>query len=296
MTAEKPSPGAAVAAFEKVPFENDSSVLWKHVRARRFRFVYHYHPEIELIHFVDGDGVEFVGDSSQTFKGGHLVLLGSNLPHFWVNDAECQYAEACVIQFRPEIFGEYLLLLPELARLKSLLEVASRGVAFSHLMAAQAVPLMMRLGGESGPKRLLTLLEMLALLSRDAQSRTLCAAAYQLQDSGEAKRRIETVYRYLSTHFRESCSVPEVAKAVGMNEATFSRFFRRETGRTFIEALIDLRLSYACKLLRETDKTIGEIAYDCGFSNLANFNRQFRWKYRMTPKDYRKHWAEEEVT
>ena len=296
MSAEKPSPGGAVAAFEKVPFENDSSVLWKHVRARRFRFVYHYHPEIELIHFVDGDGVEFVGDSSQTFKAGHLVLLGSNLPHFWVNDAECQYAEACVIQFRPEIFGEYLLLLPELARLKSLLEVASRGVAFSHLMAAQAVPLMMRLGGESGPKRLLTLLEMLALLSRDAQSRTLCATAYHLQDSGEAKRRIETVYRYLSTHFRESCSVPEVAKAVGMNEATFSRFFRHETGRTFIEALIDLRLSYACKLLRETDKTIGEIAYDCGFSNLANFNRQFRWKYRMTPKDYRKHWAEEEVT
>src|ERR1700720_2987217 len=94
MSAEKPSPGAAVAAFEKVPFENDSSVLWKHVRARRFRFVYHYHPEIELIHFVDGDGVEFVGDSSQTFKAGHLVLLGSNLPHFWVNDAECQYAEA----------------------------------------------------------------------------------------------------------------------------------------------------------------------------------------------------------
>jgi AraC-like DNA-binding protein len=295
MTAQKPSPGAAVAAFEKVPFENDSSILWKHVRARRFRFVYHYHPEIELIHFVDGDGVEFVGDSSQTFKAGHLVLLGSNLPHFWVNDAECQYAEACVIQFKPEIFGEYLLLLPELARLKSLIEVASRGVAFSHLMAAQAVPLMMRLGGESGPKRLLTLLEMLALLSRDAQSRTLCAAADHLQDSGEAKRRIEAVYRYLSTHFREPCSVPEVAKAVAMNEATFSRFFRRETGRTFVEALIDLRLSYACKLLRETDKTIAEMAYDCGFSNLANFNRQFRWKYRMTPKEYRKHWAEEEL-
>jgi AraC-like DNA-binding protein len=296
MTAEKSSRGAAVAAFEKVPFENDSSILWKHVRARRFRFVYHYHPEIELIHFVDGDGVEFVGDSSQTFKAGHLVLLGSNLPHFWVNDAECQYAEACVIQFKPEIFGEYLLLLPELARLKSLLEVASRGVAFSHLMAAQAVPLMMRLGAESGSKRLLTLLEMLALLSRDAQSRTLCAAAYNLQDSGEGKRRIEAVYQYLSTHFRESCSVPEAAKAVGMNEATFSRFFRRETGRTFIEALIDLRLSYACRLLRETDKTIAEMAYDCGFSNLANFNRQFRWKYRMTPKEYRKHWAEEEVT
>jgi hypothetical protein len=71
------------------------------------------------MHFVDGDGVEFVGDSSQTFKTGHLVLLGSNLPHFWVNDAECQYAEACVVQFKPEIFGEYPATSSR-ARLKSL--------------------------------------------------------------------------------------------------------------------------------------------------------------------------------
>jgi hypothetical protein len=78
MSAEKPSQSAVVAAFEKMPFEDDSSILWKHVRARRFRFVYHYHPEIELMHFVEGDGVEFVGDPSQRFKAGHLVLLGSN--------------------------------------------------------------------------------------------------------------------------------------------------------------------------------------------------------------------------
>jgi hypothetical protein len=41
-------------AFEKVPFEDAASILWKHVTARRFRFVYHYHPEIELIYFAQG--------------------------------------------------------------------------------------------------------------------------------------------------------------------------------------------------------------------------------------------------
>jgi quercetin dioxygenase-like cupin family protein len=82
------------AAFEKVRFEKDASILFKHVTARRFRFVYHYHPEIELIYFAEGDGLEFIGDSTQAFKAGHLVLLGSNLPHLWINDPECQYAEA----------------------------------------------------------------------------------------------------------------------------------------------------------------------------------------------------------
>jgi AraC-like DNA-binding protein len=296
MPVKKPPPTARTAAFEKIPFQNEASIVWNHMTARRFLFVYHYHPEIELTYFAEGEGVEFVGDSSQTFKAGHLVLLGSNVPHFWVSDGDCQRAEACVIQFKPEIFGEQLLLLPELARLKALIEAAARGVTFSRLVVAQAVPLLMRLGEEAGAKRLLTLLEILALLSRDAHSRTLCTAAYQFQDFGEDKRRIETVYRYLSAHFREPCSVSEIAKAVGMHPDTFGRFFRRETGRTFVSTLIDLRLSYACKLLRETDKTISEVAYECGFGNLANFNRQFRWHYRKTPKEYRKHWAQEKVT
>lgn len=162
------------------------------------------------------------------------------------------------MQFKPELFGEHLLLLPELGRIKALIDAASRGVAFSGLMTAQAVPLMLRLGEEAAAKRVLTLLELLALLSRDAQSRTLCTATYHLQESAETKRRVESIYRCLSEHFREPCSVGEVAKAVRMSTASFGRFFRHETGRTFVAALIDLRLSYACKLLRETDKTIAE--------------------------------------
>jgi hypothetical protein len=110
--------------LKKCPCENVSSILFKHVTARLFRVRLPLHPEIELFHFVEGEDVEFVGDSSQTFKAGHLVLLGSKLD-------QRRRTEACVIQFKPEIFGEYLQLLPELARLKSLIDVASRGVAFS---------------------------------------------------------------------------------------------------------------------------------------------------------------------
>jgi hypothetical protein len=74
-----------------------------------------------------------------------------------------------------------------------------------------------------------------------------------------------------------------------------NRFFRHETGRNYIEALLDLRLRYAWRLLKESDKTVTEVSYDCGFTNLANFNRQFRRHFRMTPKEYHKRWAEEEL-
>jgi transcriptional regulator GlxA family with amidase domain len=175
------------------------------------------------------------------------------------------------------------------------MESASRGVVFSKMITLEVVPLLTRLGSETGTKRLLSLLEILAVLSRDSQSYRLCATSSHIQHSPEDKRHIERIYRYLSEHFREPCPVREVAHAIAMNERTFSRFFRHETGRNFIEALLDLRLSYACKLLKESDKTITEAAYECGFTNLANFNRQFRRRYRMTPKEYRKHWAQEEV-
>ena len=200
---QKLSSSGIDAAFEKVTFENDASILFKHVTGRRFRFVYHYHPEIELIYFAEGDGLEFIGDSSQAFKAGHLVLLGSNLPHLWINDPECQYAEACVVQFKAEILGDFLLLLPELARIRLLMESAARGVVFSKLITLEVVPLLTRLGTETDAKRLLTLLEILAVLSRDAQSCRLCATSSHVQHSAEDKRRIDRIYRYLSEHFRE---------------------------------------------------------------------------------------------
>ncbi len=43
----------------------------------------HYHPQLELIHFVEGKGTQFIGDSIKRFNSGDLVLVGSNLPHYW---------------------------------------------------------------------------------------------------------------------------------------------------------------------------------------------------------------------
>src|SRR5450755_1757056 len=47
---------------------------------------WHFHPEVELIHIKNGQGVQFVGDSMKRFKSGDVVLVGSNLPHYWKFD------------------------------------------------------------------------------------------------------------------------------------------------------------------------------------------------------------------
>ncbi|RQP19638.1 MAG: AraC family transcriptional regulator, partial [Parapedobacter sp.] len=48
---------------------------------------WHYHREIELIHFEKGNGTQFIGDSICNFSSGDVVLIGSNLPHYWSFDS-----------------------------------------------------------------------------------------------------------------------------------------------------------------------------------------------------------------
>jgi AraC-like DNA-binding protein len=56
---------------------------------------------------------------------------------------------------------------------------------------------------------------------------------------------------------------------------------------TFIDSLTEIRLGHASRMLIETTQTISEIAYDCGFNNISNFNRIFKKKKHCTPKELR---------
>ena len=73
------------AFFEKIPAIEEMSFLARGIVIPYFDAPLHYHPEYELTLIVKGNGKRFVGDSIENFEAGDLVLLGSNLPHFWRN-------------------------------------------------------------------------------------------------------------------------------------------------------------------------------------------------------------------
>ena len=73
-----------------------------------------------------------------------------------------------------------------------------------------------------------------------------------------------------------------------MIPVSFNRFIKKRTGKTFINYVNDKRISYASRSLIETEKSIGEISYQCGFNNIANFNRIFKKSKECTPSEFRK--------
>lgn len=75
-----------------------------------------------------------------------------------------------------------------------------------------------------------------------------------------------------------------------MAPSSFSRFFSKKTGQTFQSFITEQRVSAACARLIQTEETIIQIAYNCGFNSLSNFNRHFRKHTKVTPQEYRKEW------
>ena len=72
-----------------------------------------------------------------------------------------------------------------------------------------------------------------------------------------------------------------------MSPKSFCRFFKANTGKTLEVFLHELRIGGACRFLIETNVPISEIALDCGYNNLSNFNRRFRSIKETTPREYR---------
>lgn len=275
------------AEYEKITPSPSTSFSCRRVMGQHFEAPYHFHPEIELTWIVQSSGHRFVGDSVAPFITGDLVLIGSNVPHVWLNPPSCRRAETLVIQFLPEFPGTTFFELPEMRPVQRLLKRACRALTFSGAVRKKVSAVMCALEDCSGPQRLLFLLEILTVLASDRTAQPLCSARYAPQADLDAGSRINAVYRHLTANFRETIFQSDVARSVGLSPAAFSRFFRSATGRGFTETLNDIRLGHACELLRESDQTVVEVSYACGFENLANFNRQFRRRHGLAPREWR---------
>lgn len=93
---------------------------------------------------------------------------------------------------------------------------------------------------------------------------------------------------YIEANLQEKVTLEEAARCCGISPSRFSHLFRQEHGLTFQEFLLRKRIIKAQKLLRDTDKSITEIAYATGFSDLSHFIRMFRRYVGSPPAAYRR--------
>lgn len=246
---------------------------------------WHYHRATELTLIERGAGTRFVADHIELFEAGDLVLIGSNVPHYWHQRGSSQ-GLALQWEFPLEhgIWG-----FAEAAPLLRLEQVARRGLHIRGETARVTQQRMRLIEGATGLARLAHFLEVLAGLvaGPPREVRPLAPRPFSLTGSAEHQEAMRRAVSYILAHYRESLHLGELLNLVSMSRATFARQFHRHAGKSFSRFVNQVRLQAVCRALRDRSDSIGTIALDHGFNNLSFFNRLFRREFGVNPTAYR---------
>ena len=168
---------------------------------------------------------------------------------------------------------------------------AALGIRVEGATRDEVEALMLRIPEEHGLPRVVTVLSILQKIAVSSTCHTIASRGFAPELDPEDELRVNKVAQYIQGHLDETIYLESLAELVHLSPGAFSRFFKARTGKTVPSFINELRIGRACRLLAETDFAITEIAFSCGFPNLANFNRQFLRRNNMPPRDWRRQFA-----
>ena len=278
--------------LEYLPPETEESFFANAFDFSYFPTPWHYHPEYELVLVVRSYGKRFIGNAVSDFEAGDLSFFGPNLPHLYKNAPEfysnnpALRASSIVIHFSEKSIGEDLLTLPQAKKIRDFFTISKQGLDISGSSKEYVIQQMNKMLELRGMSRLICLLNILHKLSSSEDYQPISDPGIIGHNKVDAER-LNKVFQYTLKNFEREIKLEEVAALVYMTRTSFCRFFQERTKRSFFSFLSSIRLDHSCKLLKDTNKSIADITYSCGYNNLSNFNRQFRTKFDMSPKTYR---------
>lgn len=254
---------------------------------------WHHHPEYELVLIIKGRGKRLVGDHIDRFEEGDLVLLGPYLPHAWVIDIEEGKDirdlddEAFVIQFSYDFLGDRFFEIPEFTSLKKFLLRSERGYEFYGDVKFRIIAILRKMQNMDDTGKLYALFRIFQLFDNTDKYKVLASPAYMQSLNVKGSETMKIALQYIMQNFQKRIQIEDVLRITHKSYAAFYKAFKKTYGLSFTDYLLKVRIGYACMLLSEDQVKISEIAYDSGFENLANFNRQFRKIKRITPSAFR---------
>jgi AraC-like DNA-binding protein len=254
--------------------------------------LWHYHSALELIYIKKGRGTQFIGDSIKNFSDGDVVLVGSNLPHYWRFDPEFfeqttgESVDVYAIHFKEDFLGAAFIDLPENQELKKIIVQSKQGIKLEGISKAKIASLMPQIIAATGTMRIIKLLEVLTEIANCDEKNMLVSLGFKPNFLENEKDRIQSIYNYTISNYKNKIELKEIAAVAKISPNSFCKFFKTKSRKTYTQFLNEIRVGQACKLLIENDLTVKEICYDCGFYNFTSFHKYFREITGKTPLKY----------
>lgn len=277
---------------EITPLSPEDSFLVFDRMKSEFDFPVHFHPEYELNFIGNGKGVKrLIGDSVEEIGDLELVLVGPNLHHGWQNhNCTSKSIHEITLQFHESLLNEGLLSRKIMKPIKAMLDRSIHGIVFSEKMASETRHRISRLSKLDSMDYFLEFISILHDLANSRNQRLLSTYTVN-RGSFENSDKIKTIYEYVQENFDKKLMLTDAAGLISMSPVSFNRFMKKRTGKTFIDYVNDVRIGFAVMKLIENDSNISEVAFSCGFNNIANFNRVFKKIKNTTPSQYKKEFS-----
>ncbi|ARV09598.1 AraC family transcriptional regulator [Winogradskyella sp. PC-19] len=237
---------------------------------------WHFHPEIELVYINKGRGKRHIGNHLSYYNNSQLLLLGSNLPHYGFVDRLTLNGSETVVQFRPDFLGDEFFNTPEMIAISHLLERSKMGILFGKKTKKKLGYKIENLPAKSGIERILLLLEILNELTCSEDYKVLNADGFVFEIEPQDNAKINMIYKHINENFQRHISLSEISEKVSMSIPAFCRYFKKVTGKTFTKLVNEYRIVHATKLLSESQMSITDISFECGFNNFSHFNKLFK--------------------
>lgn len=272
--------------LEKVDFDPGRSFKLFSPRLRN-TFLWHYHPEVELVYVEADAGIRHVGTHISTYTQSDLVFIGSNLPHLNFDYRLRSEYEQTVIQLRQDFLGNAVDLARELSSIHQLFKRAAYGIAFYGETKLLVVAKLKRMTSMNALDQLLELITILQLLADSNEyvmlNKDLSSNSFILKD----KIRMGAIYEYIDAEYHPDVNV--VAEKVNLTTPAFCRYFKKQTNMTFTEFVNQYRMERAKNLLMQ-NHNVSQTCYAVGLDSLSYFNKLFREIVGQNPSDFRRAW------
>jgi AraC-like DNA-binding protein len=253
---------------------------------------WHHHPEYELCLITKGRGRRMVGDNIDRFENNDLVFIGSYTPHECLCDPEYYdhpdgfQGEGIVVQFLYDFLGEKFFKVPENSSLNKFIIESSRGYSFYGETKNKIIAIMLKMNELSDTERIFALFSIFKVFATTSEynllSSTALAEPFWMNEAGTMQR----AFKYILQNFQKPIVISDLLKITNMSNTSFYASFKKTYRMPFKDYLLNIRVGYACKLLTDESQNISGIAYDSGFGNISNFNRQFKKIKGITPSQY----------
>ena len=255
----------------------------------------HWHKEIEFIYVIAGSIRIGVDDQLITLNQGEIYFFDSGITHYFLASPE---SRRLVYQFDIKLFNS----VPELAGGEALKHIFRTRENLSTAWPAEvAVAMQEFLNGiydeeiARRPGYLFAtqqyLFGLVTLLTRSVPRKAVGAPQTVMADSiqnQETLARLDQIFAYIESHYDQGVTLEEVAQVVGFNPHYFTRFFKRNTGTTFMAFLTEYRLAMAKSILATETLPMIEVAERAGFNSVKTFHHVFKEQVGMSPLKYQK--------